>query len=108
MPTVLHSIVVGGIDYSQDAIVMCGRPKTAYSVAEGWSHDEGRGGRSVTEVQRGDKTKVHLGLWKCNEWAENFMHGGWEGGMASRFLTMYCMAFKHGFTVYYSVFLAII
>ena len=58
MPTVLHSLLVSGIDYSQDAIVMCGRPKMACSVTEGWSHDEGRGGRSVTGVQRGHEEKV--------------------------------------------------
>ena len=55
MPTVLHSLLVSGIDYSQDTIVMYGRPKMARSVTEGWSHD---GGRSVTGVQRGDETKV--------------------------------------------------
>ena len=32
VPTVLHSLLVGGIDYSQDAIVMCGRPKMARTV----------------------------------------------------------------------------
>ena len=58
MVTVLHSLLVGGIDYSLDAIVMCGRPKMACSVTEGWSHDEGRSGRSVTGVQWGHETKV--------------------------------------------------
>ena len=32
---------------------------------------------------------------------------GGFGGHASQFNTMYCMEFKHGFTVYWSVFLAI-
>ena len=47
MPTVLHFLQVSGIHYSQDASVLCGRPKMAHSMTEGWSHDvEGRGGRS--------------------------------------------------------------
>ena len=54
------------------------------SVTEGWSHDEGRGGRSVTGVQLGHETKVYLGAWKCNEWAEKLIRG-------------------HGFLVYYNV-----
>ena len=58
MPTVLHSLLVSDIDYSQDAVVMCGRPKMARNVTESWSHDEGRGGRSVTGMQRGHETKV--------------------------------------------------
>ena len=58
MPIVLHSLLVSGIDYPQDAIVMCGRPEMAQSVTEGWSHDEGRGGKSVTIAQWGNKTKV--------------------------------------------------
>ena len=48
----------------------------ALSVTEGWSHDEGRGGRSVTAVQRVHETKVYLGAWKCNEWAEKLMGEG--------------------------------
>ena len=56
--TVLHSLLVGGTDYSQDAIVMSGRPKMAHSVTEVWRHDEGSGGRSVTGVQRGHEAKV--------------------------------------------------
>ena len=59
MPTVLHSLLMGGIDYLQEAIVMCGRPKMASSVTEGWSHDKGRGGRSVTGVQCGHETKYN-------------------------------------------------
>ena len=58
MPTVLHSLLVGGIHFSQDAIVMCRRPKMACRVKEGWSHDEGRGVKSVTGVQWRDETKV--------------------------------------------------
>ena len=54
----LLCLLVSGIDYSQDAIVMSGRPKMACSVTEGWSHDEGSGGRSVTGVQRGHEAKV--------------------------------------------------
>ena len=56
MPTVLHSLLVSGIDYSQDAIVMCGRRKMVRSVTKGWSDDEGRSGRSVTGMQRGHET----------------------------------------------------
>ena len=57
MPTVLHSLQVGGIHHLQDAIVMCRRPKMARNVTKGWSHDNGRGGRSVTGVQQGYETK---------------------------------------------------
>ena len=46
MPTGL----VGGKDYWQSTIVRCGRPGTANNVTEAQSHDEGRGGRSVTGV----------------------------------------------------------
>ena len=73
---------------------MCG-PKMARSVTEGQSHDEGRGGRGVTGVQWGHKTKVYLGAWKCNEWAEKLK----SGSMATLFATMYYVAFKHGFAV---------
>ena len=40
---------------------MCGRPGMAGSVTEAWSHDKGRGGRSVTRVHgttTGKRTKV--------------------------------------------------
>ena len=47
VPTVLQSLLVGGIDYSQDAIVMSGCPNMADCVTKGWTHDKGRGGRSV-------------------------------------------------------------
>ena len=58
IPPVLHSILMSGIDYSQDAIVMCGRLKMAHSVTEGWSHDKGRGERRVTGVQWGHEESV--------------------------------------------------
>ena len=48
MPTVLHSLLVGGIDYSQDTIAMCGKAKMARSVTVGWTYDEGISERSVT------------------------------------------------------------
>ena len=72
MPTVLHFLLVNGKDYSQDAIVMCGRSKMARSVTDGWSHDEGRGGRSVTGVQRGHEAKVY-----------NWEHGNVMSGQRS-------------------------
>ena len=49
--------MVGGIDSTQDTIVMCGRPEMAF-----------RGGRSVTGVQRGLKRK-------CNWEHGNVMSG---------------------------------
>ena len=78
--------------YSQDATVMYGRPKMASGVTEGWSHDDGRGGRSVTGI-RGHKTNMQLGAWKCNKWTQKFI-GGWT--IAFQFTTMYCMAFTPG------------
>ena len=41
MPTELHCLLVGGIDYCQGAIVKCGMPAMADSVTEAQSHDEG-------------------------------------------------------------------
>ena len=41
MPTELHCLLVGGIDYWQGAIVKCGMPAMAGSVIEAQSHDEG-------------------------------------------------------------------
>ena len=72
----------------------------ARSVTEGWSHDEGRGGRSVSGVKWGHKTRVQLGAWKCNEWAKKLMGGDiwllrllqcnvWHLNMASWFTTVY-------------------
>ena len=69
MLTVLYSLLVSGMDHSQGAIVMCGRPIMARSVTEGWSHDKGRGGRSVTGVQWGHETQ------KCNWEHGNVMSG---------------------------------
>ena len=64
---------------------------------EGWSHDvEGRGRRSVTGVQQGHETKCN---WERGNVMREQRKWGW-GDMASRFAEMYCMAFKHGFTVY--------
>ena len=71
------------MDYWQDETVTCGRPRMAGSVTDGRSHDEGGNGRNVTVVHE-------------------------EGtGMSSPFTTMYWMACKYGFTVYYNVFLRI-
>ena len=50
MPTWLHSLLVGGINYWQGAIVKCGGPGMAGSVAEAQSHDEGVDGGSVTGI----------------------------------------------------------
>ena len=50
MPTELYYLLVGGIEYWQGAIVKCGRPRMACSVTEAQSHDQVRGGRSVTGV----------------------------------------------------------
>ena len=61
MLTGLHCLLVGGIDYWYDIIVMCGRPGMAGSVTEARSNGEGRGGRSVTRVHAsvtGKRTKV--------------------------------------------------
>ena len=52
MPTELHCLLVGDIDYWQDATVTCGRPGMASSVTKAQRHEEGRGGRSVTGVHR--------------------------------------------------------
>ena len=50
MPTGLHCLLVGGIDYWLGETVKCRRPAMAGSVAEVQSHDEGKGERSVTRV----------------------------------------------------------
>ena len=42
MPTGLHCLLMGAIDYWQDAVVRCGRHGMADSVTEVQSHDEGR------------------------------------------------------------------
>ena len=65
-----------GIDYCQGEVLKCRKHRTADSVAEGWSHDEISGGRSVTGVHQsiGHLTKIHLHgsleendwTWKCN------------------------------------------
>ena len=39
-----------GINYWQAIIVKCGRPGLASSVAVAQNHDEGVGGRSVSEI----------------------------------------------------------
>ena len=39
----------------QGAVVKCGKPGLAISVAEAQSHDEGVGGRSLTEIHRSVK-----------------------------------------------------
>ena len=49
VPTELHSLLVGGIDYSQDTFAMCGRLIMACNVTKGSSHDEDK---SVTGLQR--------------------------------------------------------
>ena len=51
MPTGLHCLLMGAIDYWQDTIVKCGRHGMAGSVTEAHSHDKRKkGGRSVTGV----------------------------------------------------------
>ena len=54
MPTELHCLLVGALDYLQDTIVKCKRHEmAACSVTEVQSHDKGKkGGRSVTGVHR--------------------------------------------------------
>ena len=41
MPTELHCLLVGVIDYWKGVIVKCGMPAMAHSVTEAQSHDEG-------------------------------------------------------------------
>ena len=50
MPTGLHCLLVGAIDYWQDSIVQPGKHGMTGSVTEVQSRDEGTGGSSVTEV----------------------------------------------------------
>ena len=52
VPTGLHCLLVGAIDYWQDAIVKCGRHGMSGSVTIKCirRHDRGKGGRSVTGV----------------------------------------------------------
>ena len=50
MPTRLHCLLVGAINYWQEAVVKCGRHGMVGSVTKVQSHDEGKGGRSVTGV----------------------------------------------------------
>ena len=50
MPTGLHCLLMGAIDYWQDSIVKCGKHGMAGSVTNVQSHDEDKCGRSVTEV----------------------------------------------------------
>ena len=50
MPTGLHCLVMGGIDYWQGTTVKCRRPGMASSVTEAQSNNKGKGGRSVTGV----------------------------------------------------------
>ena len=49
MPTGLHCLLVGAIDYRQDAIVNYGRHGMAGNITEVQSHDKGKGGRRVTK-----------------------------------------------------------
>ena len=59
MPTELHCLLMGAIDYWQDTIVKCERYGMAGSVTDLQSHDKGKkGGRSVTGVHR-SITVVH-------------------------------------------------
>ena len=70
MPTGLHWLLVGGTDYWQEVVIMCGRLGMTNSVTEAQSHAEGRGGKSVTGVH-GSVTvaqyKSVTGVWKCSE-----------------------------------------
>ena len=49
MPTGLHCLLVGAIDYGKDAIIKCVRNGMAGSVTKVQSLDQGKGGRSVKE-----------------------------------------------------------
>ena len=49
MPTGLHGLLVGAIDYWHNVIVNCRRHGNGSEVQ---SHDEGKGWRSVTRVHR--------------------------------------------------------
>ena len=64
MPTGLHCLLVGSIDYWQHAIVTCEKPGIANSVAEAWSHNEGRGERIATGVQG---TVTGMGRWDAEQ-----------------------------------------
>ena len=50
VPIGLHCTLVGGIDCCKDKNVMCWKPGMAGSATKARSHDEGRGGRSITGV----------------------------------------------------------
>ena len=52
MPTGLHCLLVGAIDYWQDEIAKWRRHGMAGSVTDVQSHDEGKDGGSVTGVYR--------------------------------------------------------
>ena len=67
MPTGLHGLQLGSIDYWQCAIVKCGRPGMAISVTEAQSYDKGRGGRSVTGVHGSVTGAQNKGVTGCME-----------------------------------------
>ena len=86
MPTGLHCLLLGGLNYRPGPIIKYGRPGMDGSVSEAQSHDEGRRGRSVTGVHgsvTGAQNKGITGAWK-NKWAQKC-----NGGMASRFSIMH-------------------
>ena len=57
MPTGLHCLLVGGINYWQGPVVMRRRPGMASNITEAQSHDVGMGGRNAVRVQ-GSVTRV--------------------------------------------------
>ena len=82
IPPVLHSLLVGGIDYWEDTIVTCGRPRMVNSVTEGQSHDEGRGGRSVTGVHGSVTEAQNKSITGCMEMKRVGTEMYWELGFS--------------------------
>ena len=56
MPTGLHCLLVGGMEYWQDVSVMCGRAGMAGSVAGAWSHNESSGWQKCNRGALGHKS----------------------------------------------------
>ena len=71
MPTGLHCLLVCGIHYWLENIVTCRKPGMASCVTEAQSHDEGRGGRSVTARSarecNGGKNKSVIGAMETQQ-----------------------------------------
>ena len=78
--------------------ILCGRPRMIGSVTEGWSHDEGGGGRSVPGVHgsvSGAQSESVTGGMEMQCVSTEVYRV-----ISSRFSTMYCKACKYGFMVY--------